>query len=90
MKKKGTTRLYVRDQGGSKRFYGDFRDFADVGGRREALIPVGGELATSDEQLAQILLSERLPNSTVFVDESSAGKLYRTHTYAPTRLTTLP
>jgi integrase len=58
MKKR--TRLFVRNQGGSKRFYGDFRDFSDVGGRREALIPVGAERATTDEQLAQMLLSERL------------------------------
>lgn len=54
------SRLYSRWQGGQRRYYADFRDFADVGGKREALIPKGADRATTDEKLAQIVLAERL------------------------------
>lgn len=49
-------RLYWREG----RAWGDFRDYADVGGRREALKAPGTGLATSDEDLARVLLGERL------------------------------
>ncbi len=52
--------MYTRNQGGVRRYYGDFRDFADVGGSREALIPKGAERATTDEKLAQALAAERI------------------------------
>ena len=42
------------------RAYGDFRDHADVGGKREALIPDGETCATQDERVAQRLISKRL------------------------------
>ncbi len=32
-------RIYWRDQGGVRRAYADFREYADVGGKREALVP---------------------------------------------------
>lgn len=60
MPKARKTRLYTREQGGVVRYYGDFRDFGDVGGKREALIPQGADRATSDEKLAQGLLAARL------------------------------
>jgi hypothetical protein len=34
-------RIYRPDQGGICRAYADLRDYRDVGGRREALIPPG-------------------------------------------------
>ena len=43
-------RIYWREQGGSKRAYGDFRD---VGGKREGLIPPGETRATTDPVLAE-------------------------------------
>lgn len=49
-------RLYWREG----RAWGDFRDYADVGGRREALRAPGTGQATNDEDLARVLLGERL------------------------------
>ncbi len=50
------SRLYWR--GG--RAWGDFRDFADVGGRRESLVPEGQKLATYDPDAAEALAVVRL------------------------------
>lgn len=55
-----TSRIYWRDRGGSKRAWADFRDFAGVGGRREALVPRGETLATTDPDVAAELLASRL------------------------------
>ena len=54
------SRLYTRNQGGVTRYYADFRDFADVGGRQEALIPPGERRATTDPDIAAALMAERL------------------------------
>ena len=40
-------RLYYREGRG---WYGDFRDFADVGGKREAMIPTGRQNPTQDRE----------------------------------------
>ena len=53
-------RLYWRKRGKVPRAYGDFRDFSDVGGGREALIPSGKATATSDPEIAEQLITERL------------------------------
>ncbi|MGH7564031.1 MAG: tyrosine-type recombinase/integrase [Gemmatimonadota bacterium] len=53
-------RIYWRERGGVRRAYGDFRDFADVGGKREALIPRGMTVATDDPAVAEKLVDERL------------------------------
>src|SRR4051812_39347436 len=53
-------RLYWRERGGARRAYADFRDYADVGGRREPLVPPGQRLATLDLEVAQILVTRRL------------------------------
>src|SRR5690242_16523993 len=53
-------RIYWRERGGTKRAYADLRDYADVGGGREALVVDGEKLATSDETTAQVLLARRL------------------------------
>src|SRR5687767_4233971 len=49
-------RLYWREG----RAWADFRDYADVGGGREALKAPGTKQATSDEDLARVLLGRRL------------------------------
>jgi integrase len=54
------TRIYWRQRGGENRAYGDFRDFADVGGRREALIPRDETKATTSIATAEKLVTERL------------------------------
>lgn len=46
-------RIYWRDQGGERRAYADFRDYADVGGGREALTPKREKRATTDPDVAQ-------------------------------------
>ncbi len=60
MPKRQKTRLYVRCQGGVIRYYADFREFTDVGGRREALISRGASQATTDPVIAGALAAERL------------------------------
>jgi integrase len=57
---KGRSRIYWRNQGGNRRAYADFRDFADVGGKREALICTGTKTAALDPLIAEKLVSERL------------------------------
>jgi integrase len=53
-------RVYCRERGGERRYYADFRDFADVGGGREALLPPGGKVATTDLESARLLADRRL------------------------------
>ena len=53
-------RIYWRKQGGARRAYADFRDYADVGGSREALIVPGEALATTDGDVAEVLAAKRL------------------------------
>jgi integrase len=57
---KATAYLTVRDQGGETRYYGDFREFKDVGGKREALKPLGAKRATTDRKLAMELITARI------------------------------
>jgi integrase len=54
------SRIYWRERGGTKRAYADLRDYADVGGGREALIAKDEKLATADEATAQLLLARRI------------------------------
>ena len=53
-------RIYWRERGGTRRAYADLRDYADVGGGREALIARGEKLGTTDATTAQVLLARRL------------------------------
>lgn len=50
-------RLYTRNQGRHLRYYADLRS---IGGGREALVPRGETLATTDPVIAQALLVERV------------------------------
>lgn len=55
------SRIYTRQRGkGASRYYGDFREFADVGGGQEPLAPEGCHYATTDEDLAAELAQARL------------------------------
>ena len=54
------SRIYWRERGGARRAYGDFRDYADVGGGREALVAQGEKLATTDATTAEVLVARRL------------------------------
>lgn len=61
MPRRRTSRIRWRKRGkGPARAYGDFRDFQDVGGGEEALIPKDGKGATTDELVAQALVTRRL------------------------------
>lgn len=51
------SRVYYRKDRG---FYGDFRDFCDVGGKQEALIPAAAKFATHDSTEAATLCAARL------------------------------
>lgn len=54
------SRIYSRSRGGPLRYYADFRDFADVGGRQEPLAPAGKSQATTDPAEAKRLAEARL------------------------------
>jgi integrase len=56
MPRKRQQRLYTK----RGRYYGDFRDFKDVGGRKEALISTGERFATADKRRARAIARERL------------------------------
>jgi hypothetical protein len=60
MRRRRESRIYWRNQGGERRAYADFRDFRDVGGRREALVPPGESAATPDSREAEFLMARRL------------------------------
>src|SRR2546428_13792442 len=57
---KTRTHIYWRVRGGARRAYADLREYADVGGGREALVPRGEKRATTDAATAQVLLARRL------------------------------
>ena len=57
MPRKKQARLYYREGRG---WYADNRDHADVGGRREAMVPKGERFATRDQDEAMQLLATRL------------------------------
>ncbi len=58
--KRKRSRVFWREQGGAQRAYADFRDYADVGGRRDALIVPGETLAATDLGIAEVLAAKRL------------------------------
>lgn len=60
MPRKRQSRIYTRTRGGETRFYADFRDYADVGGGREALIVRGEKYATTDPDVAARLVQLRI------------------------------
>ncbi len=59
-RRKKRNRIYWRSQSSARRAYGDFRDYADVEGGREALIASGEARATTDPDVAQKLVADRL------------------------------
>lgn len=59
-RRKGSNRIYWRERGGESRAYGDFRDFSDVGGGREALKVQGAKKATTDPEVAEKLAGDRV------------------------------
>ena len=58
--RKRQDRVYWRRRSGTRRAYGDFRDYADVGGKLEPLIPPGEAYATTDPDVALRLALRRL------------------------------
>lgn len=54
------SRIYTRKRGAAARYYADFREYADVGGGLEALIPPNGRSATTDPDIAESLVADRL------------------------------
>lgn len=59
-KPKDPARIFTRNQGGVARYYADFRNFLDVGGGREALVPPRQRRATDDADVAAQLYAARL------------------------------
>jgi integrase len=54
------SRIWTRTRGGAPRYWVDFRDYAEVGGKQEALCPQGTKFATSDPVVARSLAETRL------------------------------
>jgi integrase len=69
-------RVFWREQGGARRAYGDFRDYADVGGKREALLVPRDRLATSDANLAEVLAAKRLAELNRLRAQRQAGAVH--------------
>lgn len=71
MPRRRRSRVYrMRD-----RCYGDFRDYADVGGKREALIPKGATLATTDADVAEALAVARVKELEALREQHRSGVL---------------
>jgi integrase len=69
-------RVFWREQGGARRAYGDFRDYADVGGKREALVVPRDRQATSDANLAEVLAARRLDELNRLRAHRQAGAVH--------------
>lgn len=60
MPRQRKSRIYTRNRGEVVRYYGDFRDFADVGGGRESLTAPGERSATTDRAIAEKVAADRV------------------------------
>jgi integrase len=60
MPRRAKARMYWRNQGSGRRAYGDFREYARWGGKREPLVWPGETKATTDEVRAHELFARRL------------------------------
>lgn len=69
MKPKTHARMYYREGRG---WYADYRNFADVGGGQEALIPEGSRHATHDHNQATLIYARRLQE----LQDLRSGKLH--------------
>ena len=67
---KSGKRVFWRTRGGVRRAYGDFRDYVDVGGRQEALVPAGQKRATNDPDVAHALVAARLKELSLNVSRT--------------------
>src|SRR5260370_37829292 len=56
---KTRTQIYWRERGGARRAYAALREYADVGGKREALVAPGETLATNAAATALVRLARR-------------------------------
>lgn len=89
---RGMPRMYPRDdRGGACRYYADLRAYADVGGKREALVAAGEKLATTDPAIAQQLLARRIKDLDArrrgralhgLADQATLADFARTHLIA--------
>ena len=70
-------RIYWRERGGARRAYGDFRDYADVGGGLQALIVPGEKRATADSHAAEVLAAKRLNELDALRAKRRAGALHQ-------------
>ncbi len=70
-------RIYWRERGGARRAYGDFRDYADVGGGLQALIVPGEKRATTDPRAAEVLAAKRLNELDALRSRRRAGALHQ-------------
>ena len=84
MPAKRNSRVYQKNG----RFYGDFRDYADVGAKQKALVPPGGRGATTDPDVAHQLAAEmvkrleerrRAKHLTGLENQSTLGAYATTH-----------
>lgn len=73
-------KMYLR----GKRWWGDFRAFADVGGDREPLTPEGATYATTDEDEAEAIYDDRIRElKHLRAAKIKPGKKVRMRAFAP-------
>jgi integrase len=70
-------RIYWRERGGARRAYGDFRDYADVGGGLQALVVPGEQRAATDPHAAEVLAAQRLNELDALRARRRAGALHQ-------------
>ncbi|HUG01667.1 MAG TPA: hypothetical protein VML95_07370, partial [Longimicrobiales bacterium] len=81
------SRVYARTRRGVTRYYADFRDYADVGGKQMALVPEDQTRATTDPDVAAVLAAEELKRlkakrslkDTTGIKESAGLEAYAAH-----------
>src|SRR5712692_5150528 len=75
-RRRAGSRVYWRERGGIRRAYGEFRDYADLGGGQEALVVPGEKLATADPHAAEVLAAKRLEQLDALRAKRQAGAIH--------------
>ncbi len=75
-RRRARSRVYWRERGGICRAYGEFRDYADLGGGQEALVVPGEKLATADPHAAEVLAAKRLEQLDALRAKRQAGAIH--------------
>ena len=76
-RRRARSRVYWRERGGIRRAYGDFRDYAGLGGGQEALVVPGETLATTDPRAAEVMAAKRLEQLDALRAKRQTGAIHQ-------------